>query len=339
MVIPLRLPSEHPDLGLSVIAETGGRLAGFAPYVPAIDDEGTVTFQAELRRGGSGIFAGQAAEPEALVEPGGGLISRVCSHPDRARDGSVCFYGEDRTGAPGVFLHRAGAVVRLAERPGTLGPTINARGAAAFRAMSPDGHEAVYTCEDGEIACVASVGERHAGFRGLPVAHDRGTVLVRGWLRSGAESIALAGRSDSTTIAETGAHFESLGNFPSINARGVVAFTAAHRELGEAAFVSSGGRTAPVAVAGDAFASVRGVLINDSGPVALLATPRGGCLGVYLIEPLGPRLLLQVGSTLAGARVAEFALNPVSVNNRGQLALRLGLEDGRGLIVRTDAAT
>lgn len=339
MVNSRRLPTEHPHVGLTVIAATGQRFTSFAPYVPAIDDSGVVAFQAELRAGGSGVYAGQGREPDALVEPGGGQVSRVCSHPDHSREGGVCFYGIDLHGLPGVFLLREGEMERLAPGHGSLGPTMNDTGAVAFRARRADGLDAVYAFNAGKAACVASVGDRYAEFRGLPVIHGGGEVLMRASLRSGPESIELVGASGTSIIAETGTTFASLGNFPAINARGAVGFVAAHRELGEAAFVSSHGKIAAVALAGETFESFRGILISDSGPAALLATPRGGTPGVYLFEPGGLRPLLQIGSSIDGSRLAEFALNPVSVNNRGQLALRLGLEDGRGLIVRTEETT
>jgi hypothetical protein len=38
------------------------------------------------------------------------------------------------------------------------------------------------------------------------------------------------------------------------------------------------------------------------------------------------------------ATVVDFALNPVSINERGQMAIRVALEDGRQLILRADPA-
>jgi hypothetical protein len=48
--------------------------------------------------------------------------------------------------------------------------------------------------------------------------------------------------------------------------------------------------------------------------------------------------VLGVGDRLHGATVVDFALNPVSVNARGQLAIRVALDDGRQFIVRGDPA-
>jgi len=43
-----------------------------------------------------------------------------------------------------------------------------------------------------------------------------------------------------------------------------------------------------------------------------------------------------VGGTLCDSTVAGFALNPVSINSAGQLAIRVMLEGGRQLILRAD---
>ncbi|MCC6677322.1 MAG: hypothetical protein IT436_09270 [Phycisphaerales bacterium] len=49
-------------------------------------------------------------------------------------------------------------------------------------------------------------------------------------------------------------------------------------------------------------------------------------------------LLLEIGGPLLGSTITEFALNPVSINSAGRLAIRLRLADGRQAIVRADPA-
>ena len=44
------------------------------------------------------------------------------------------------------------------------------------------------------------------------------------------------------------------------------------------------------------------------------------------------------GDALFGSTVADFALNPVSFNDAGQVAIRATLANGRQLIVRADPA-
>jgi hypothetical protein len=100
--------------------------------------------------------------------------------------------------------------------------------------------------------------------------------------------------------------------------------------------MAASGQVACVVDAEAGFESFRGVLINNTGPVAFYATPVGGQLGIYTgPDPLRHRVL-GLGDTLFGATVADFALNPVSVNEAGQLAIRVALDDGRQFILRGD---
>ena len=190
------------------------------------------------------------------------------------------------------------------ERVGPLGPTMNESGQVAFRA-------------DGAIF----LGERRlaaGAFEGLPVTNAAGTVVFRS--DTGIYT-TLGVVADFTT-------FVSLGHFPDINDEGTVVFTGDHTVSGPGVFTSS-----RQVVAG--FPSVRGALINNAGQIVFYATPTGGSLGIYAQAGR----LLSIGDSLWGARVTEFALNPVSFNDLGQLAIRIGLSNGRRMIVRRENLT
>ncbi|HJV68969.1 hypothetical protein, partial [Ideonella sp.] len=65
-------------------------------------------------------------------------------------------------------------------------------------------------------------------------------------------------------------------------------------------------------------------------------TPAGGRLGLYTgTDPIRHRLL-GLGDTVFGATVVDFALNPVSINGLGQMAIRVALGDRRQFILRGD---
>ena len=84
------------------------------------------------------------------------------------------------------------------------------------------------------------------------------------------------------------------------------------------------------------FASFRGALLNDARELVYYATPIGGELGIYTGPDLEHDCLLEVGGKLLDSTVAGFALNPVSINRAGQLAIRVMLGSGRQLILRAD---
>ena len=49
--------------------------------------------------------------------------------------------------------------------------------------------------------------------------------------------------------------------------------------------------------------------------------------------------LLGLGAALLGSAIVDFALNPVSINDRGQVAIRVKLANELQLILRADPAT
>ena len=134
-------------------------------------------------------------------------------------------------------------------------------------------------------------------------------------------------------VVESGELFRDLGRFPSQNDAGTVAFCASLTHGGEGIFTVTGGKIATV-VDGSVFESFRGALINNAGTVVFLATPPGGELGIYTLTG---RVLAR-GQEMFGSTVADLAVNPVSLNQSDQLAIRVGLADQRQLIVRADLA-
>jgi hypothetical protein len=85
------------------------------------------------------------------------------------------------------------------------------------------------------------------------------------------------------------------------------------------------------------FESFRGALINGAGTIVFYATPRGGTLGVFTTQGASQssnhERVVGIGDTLFGSPVKDFALNPVSLNEAGQIAIRILLEDGKQMIV------
>jgi len=160
-----------------------------------------------------------------------------------------------------------------------------------------------------------------------------GLAVLRAARADGVEGIYAARAGTVRTIVETGEEFETLGLFPSVD-RGVVAFAASLRGGGGGVFTARDGRITAVGRDG-AYASYRGALIGGAG-VVLIATPRGGDLGLFTgPDPVTDRIL-ALGDALFDSTVADFAANPVSINAVGQVAVRVTLTDGRELILRAD---
>jgi len=324
---------------LTPIADTGRRFADFAPYVPSIDGRGRVAFQASLSGGGSAILLG---EDGAILElaRAGDPIRDFISHPDIADDGSFCAYAELRSGGQALVLGRAGSVTIAADtraaftRIGPLGPTMSETGAVAFRAdtASATGRAGIFRVQGGSISAISGPG-RFTDIHGLPIIDGRGRVVFRADLASGVAGIYRGDGGELVTVADTTSDLATLSRFPCVDDEGVVAFAATRRDGSAGVFTVSGGEVKAAVNGVEAFESVRGALLSGAGSVVLLATPRGGTLGAY--DGTGGRIL-GVGDASFGSTVVEFALNPVSINRAGQLAIRVKLANGGQIIVRAD---
>ncbi len=318
------------------IAETGDRFVDFMPYVASVNDRGVVAFQATLSGGGSGVYRGTGGPIAAAIEHGADAVVDIISHPDIDASGSACCYANLTRGGRSVILVRDGRISVLAEDCGPLGPAMNDQGTVAYRANPGSGASGVFTWSEGSIACIASTSGRFSAFHGLPVIDRRGAVAFRADLTAGGQAICVGDGGTLTTIAETGEVFSDLGRFPSTNEAGEVAFTATLQDGQMGVFVASEGRIATIIDTGERFESFRGALLDGVGRVVFYATPRGGSLGVFTgPDPVADQVI-SLGAPLFGSTVVDFALNPVSINGVGQLALRVRLADERQLVVRAD---
>jgi hypothetical protein len=333
------------DFEIVTIAATGERFRDFAPYVASIDDEGVVAFQAALDGGESGVFVGDGRETVEVVGTAGGAIARICSHPDIDGAGAVSFYGELRAGGRAVFRAggERGGVSAIAGSEGRfgdigpLGPTMNRAGAVAFRAELRTGGAGIFVAKaDGEIVAIATAdaGGPFCGFRGLPVIDERGAVVFRADLPGGGQGVYSGDGFEVTAIVETGELLSDLGAFPSANGAGAVAFAGTLRGGGAGILKAENGHIERVAGSEDGFESFRGALIDGAGSVVFFATPPGKALGIYAGPDPARDAVLCVGDPLLGSTVTSFALNPVSINALGQLAIRVELASGAQAIVR-----
>jgi len=327
---------------LTVVAITGERFSTFAPYVASVNDAGLVAFQAVLRDGGSGVFAGDGREVEELVRRS--LHAGVTSHPDVNGAMDTSFYGELPRGGQGVFLHRDGRLQIVVDTHGAvasigpLGPTMNEAGTVAFRADSTNGASGVFAGDGSAVTTVADTNGPWSRFHGLPVITHDDIVVFRADCKDGVQGI-YAGREGSIrTVAETGERFESLSLFPSANDGGTAAFAATLRGGAAGIFTDDAGRITRVTETDGAFEAYRGALITDLGQVVMIATPHGGSLGLFGGPNPDADRILALGDPLLDTTVDDFAANPVSINAGGQAAIRANLADGRQAILRADPA-
>jgi hypothetical protein len=294
---------------LDPIAKTGREFRDFAPYVPAMSPGGVVYFQATLAGGATAVFGGS----EVLLRSGTHGIAVVRSHPDVDARGRWCAYVDLDDGREAVVLGDGASVRHVAitgdelTHIGPLGPTMSDEGAIAFRASTARG-EGVFLAYDDRLVAL-DVGR---AFHGLPIVRADRSVVVR------ADDAICALREGAPTETIVSGLAE-LGPFVSANNQGDIAFRAA-----AGVFVCARGAVRPI-VSG--FESHRGALINDRGTIVFYATPVGGSLGVYVARGQRIERIVALGDGLRG-----LALNPVSLNDRDELAVRLESDDGQSIV-------
>lgn len=319
---------------LAAVAETGPTFSSFQPYVPAVS-AGVVAFAAATVAG-QAVFLDQGEGPRALGARD--LVAAVVSHPDLNASGDLSFFARSSSGEEGLARVREDRLdwVALPEGIGPLGPTMNDAGVVALRAPA-DGQAAVWRHSADGLDLVARADMRpFAAFHGLPVVDHLGRTVFRADLADGRQGVFRADGGGIETIYETTSPRERVGLFP-FAGEGGVAFVGADDDGSPWIWVarsdSLGGRTMHGA---GAFESLRGALLDARGYLVFYATPSGGQLGVYAGPDPQRDRILGVGDPWAGSTVAEFALNPVSIDAEGRLALRVLLADGREAVLRGD---
>ncbi len=338
------MPLKYRPYTLTPVATNDDRFVDFAPYVASINDNGLVAFQATLKDGHGGIFTGDgnSITDIAVTTSASCPAQAFSSHPDINRAGTIAVYATLRSGAEVVLLVRADGSVAVCDAQdgfrgiGPLGPTMNEHDDVAVRATTEDGQACIRLWRGGQFHAVAETGDLFRGFEGLPVAGNGGQVVFRAELADAQQAIFVHRNGQCAAVVSTGSDLEEIARFPIMNDRDVVAFAGRRRSGPWGIFTAGPDGLACVVDAEAGFDSFRGVLVNNSGPVAFYGVPAGGHLGIYTgPDPLRHRLL-GLGDTLSEATVVDFALNPVSINEPGQLAIRVALDDGRRFILRAD---
>lgn len=324
----------------------GSSFADFKPYVPSIRDDGLICFQARLRDGRTGVFTanGEAVTQIGVTGTPTCPLAAFTSHPDLNSAGDVTVYARQSSGEEVLALCKAGGrwettgADRQLYRIGPLGPTMNERGDVAFRATTHLGTASLQLCRDRQILTVAEADERFSGFAGLPVVNGRGDVTFRASLRDGREGVFVRQLDGPCLeVAATGGDFDDIAPFPTMNDRGDVAFVARPRgSPGWSVFIATAGGLNRWIGPDPAFESYRGLLLNNAGPVVFYGTPAGGQLGIYCGTDAVHHRILGLGDPLLGSTVTDFALNPVSVNEAGQIAVRVALKNGQQWVLRGD---
>lgn len=329
------------------IADTAGPLSGFNPRV-ALNNAGTIAFQATLDAGGQAIFTSTGAGGQlttiaasiAATSPNSPYRDLFGS-PSINNNGTVAFAAQLTSGGRGLLTSSGGQVTTITttasgQVAGITGPDINDRGQIAF-----SGGDVVYVADGGGRSITTIATSQSVGFFPLgsqPSLNNAGTVAFTGAPGEAPPVALFTGNGGQLTRITEGGPFSRVGT-PDFNNPGALAFSAFRTSGGQGVFVLRNGQTSVIADTAGAFATFADVAINDAGRVVFRGSVRGGGstgAGIFTgSDPVADRVI-RVGDALDGSTVSLLVDSRPGFNDRGQIAFLAQLADGRVGIYRAD---
>ncbi|GET41403.1 hypothetical protein MiSe_62150 [Microseira wollei NIES-4236] len=266
---------------LTKIADNSGILSGFPTAEPAINDSGTVAFDASLKAGGYGIFIGNGGALTPIADTSGIFSSFQNSDlgtrgvVDINNSGTVAFHANLDAGGKGIFTSKDGKLTSIVDTSSKfnilLNPTINNNGTVVFTGVF-DGrnNSGVFTGSGGTVNTIADRNGPLAGFGSFPQINNNGTVAFSATLDAGGQGIFTSKDGNLTTVADTTGNFsEFLGS--GFNDNDTVLFRALLRTGGQALLTSKDGKLTTIADSSGPFSTFSQAAINNNGNLAFFA--------------------------------------------------------------------
>jgi hypothetical protein len=158
-----------------------------------------------------------------------------------------------------------------------------------------------------------------------------GNIVFHGFPADGTEGI-FSNAKGIKVIANTNTPGFEFFLDPVINNAGMAATAAFLNSGGVEVFTGTAAGITPRTNPSSSFLTfVDNVSINNSGDVAFFATEAGGRAGIFIELTGGSRAIpvIETGDSLFGSTVIAMSVGRFSLNDRGQIALRYQLKDGR----------
>jgi hypothetical protein len=300
------------------IADSSGPLDQFIYSFPAINNRGTVVFDAGLDDHSRGVFTGNGGPLTTLVHSrAGGTVKTAGEFFDINDAGVVASLGSTRPGETAIFT------------------------------ATPDGHVQVLASG---FATGAYLPERPPVWRypifGYDITiNDAGAVAFPSRLSAGHHVIQLARDGEVETVVDTHGPLANLGR-PVINAGGAIAFGAIPDSGPPGLYVVENGALRRVADPevpsgfhynarldmNDHGVIVAGASINNEGIIARHRPIGDGAnTGIFAGPDLVEDKVVAWGDPLFGSKLRRltFEGGPGGINDRGDVVFKYSLADGR----------
>ena len=333
------------------IANTNVAPFGIFGGDPSINNNGTVAFWA-AQNGAfgapAGIFTGDddtatnitttIADHNTISDLTGNNFTTMQENPDINDNGTVVFVSNDGSAGQGVVTGSGGATTTLYHTLGafnnlTGNPAINNVGTSAFYGSRDSGGVGIFSGNGGPHSTIVDNDTVDGGvfdvnIRRSPDINNDGTVVFNALLDGGGERISTGIGAGTITIVDTNTDpFSSLGDAPSINDAGTVAFQGLHNTLGQGIFTDTGGLTT-IADSEGAFSFFgESPSINNNGLVAFRAGLDVGGQGIFTGSDPIADLVIKTGDALFGSTLVGLNFGHHGLNDSGQIAFRYFLAD------------
>ncbi len=318
------------------IADSSDLFSKFGFY-PAINNDGTVSFSAELDAGGSGIYIGSGEKTSQIVDSSGQFRSFFT--PAIADTGLVAFKAALSQGGVGIYTCENTAPIADSRVAAALGDlAINSKGIVAFSQILDQGVRAVLTNNDGINTTIADASDTspYNRFEGIAI-NNAGTVAFTAELKARGRGIYSVRSGNTTTMADTNGDFDFLFN-PAINNAGIVAFKGVLKNLaGEGIYTSDGQTLTKIADNSSVFDFFDNPAINNQGTVAFKGVLKRGGLGIYIGPNPVTDKVIALGDSLFGSTVTDLYFSNRGLNDKNQLVFYAKLADGRTGVFRADS--
>ncbi|BAZ65329.1 hypothetical protein NIES4106_00670 [Fischerella sp. NIES-4106] len=307
---------------------------------PAINNDGTIVFSANLESTSSTILIGNG-ETTSTITDASGIFSLFGNKPAMNDSGIIAFDANIDTIGSGIFTVNHGITTTIAESSqprGAFGsPVINNKAAVAFSSEIENGR-GIFMNIDGATTVVVDTSGSYSDFDGYAI-NDVNTIAFSARLDTGERGIFTI-TSDGVTIPIADTTSTSKFSFvfpPAINNPGTVAFKGVlKKEDGEGIFIVNNGTITNIADNSKDFKFFENPAINDVGTVAFKGVLKDGGLGIFTgADPVADKVIVA-GDTLFGSTVKAIYFSNKGLNNSNQIVFYAILADGTGGIFRAD---
>ncbi len=318
------------------IADSSDLFSKFG-FFPAINNDGTVTFSAELGALGSGIYIGSGGNTTQIADSSGQFSSFFT--PAIADTGIVAFKAGLSQGGVGIYTSENTVPIANSKVAAALGDlAINSKGSVAFSEIMDGGVRAVLSNNDGINTTIADASgtSPYSRFEGIAI-NNVGTVAFTAELKARGRGIYTVNGENTSTMADTNGEFDFLFN-PAMNNVGTVAFKGVLKNLaGEGIYTSDGQTLTKIADNSSVFDFFENPAINNQGTVAFKGVLKGGGLGIYIGPNPVTDKVIALGDSLFGSTVTDLYFSNRGLNDKNQFAFYAKLADGRSGVFRADS--